>query len=130
MDKTVKKKVAKATIENPIKDIRFSVIRKRNSANDAETLDGFHVDRADWILFDGKIVHCAPYDNHFLYEDPSGKPHRWHQMCTCGSPAVCVGYKAYERDGSVTTSSESSAPGEMFVCYIHATTGRHADGSQ
>jgi hypothetical protein len=130
MDKTVKKKVAKATIENPIKDIRFSVIRKRNSANDAETLDGFHVDRADWILFDEKIVHCAPYDNHFLYEDPSGKPHRWHQMCTCGSPAVCVGYKAYERDGSVTTSSESSAPGEMFVCYIHATTGRHADGSQ
>jgi hypothetical protein len=130
MDKTVKKKVAKATIENPIKDIRFSVIRKRNSANDAETLDGFHVVRADWILFDEKIVHCAPYDNHFLYEDPSGKPHRWHQMCTCGSPAVCVGYKAYERDGSVTTSSESSAPGEMFVCYIHATTGRHADGSQ
>ena len=130
MKKPVKKVVDATAIDNPIKDIRFSVIRARGEANKAETLDGFHVVRADWIFFDNKLVHCAPYDNHFIYEDPTGKPHRWHQMCTCGSPAVCVGYKAYERDGSVTTSAESTAPGEMFVCYIHAVTGRHAEGSQ
>ena len=116
-------------MQNPISDIRFSVIRVKGDANKAETLDGFTVRRVKRIMFDNKWVMCAPYDNHFLYEDPSGKPHRWLQMCTCGSPAVCVGYKAYKRDGSPTTAAESTTPGEQFVCYIHATTGRHADGS-
>ena len=129
MDKTVKKTEDKA-IANPIKDIRFSVIRVHNSANEAETLDGHKVYRKKWLYFDNRLVHCTEYDNHFIYDDPSGKPYRWHQMCSCGSPSVCVGYKAYVRDGSPTTASESTAPGEAFVCYIHAITGRHADGSQ
>ena len=115
-------------MDNPIKDIRFSVIRVHNDANEAETLDGYKVTRKKWVLFDDKLVLCAPYDNHFIYEDPSGKIHRWLQLCTCGSPAVIVGYKAYKQDASPTTTADSTTPGEMVVCYIHAVTGKHADG--
>ena len=132
MDKIVKK-MSEQTIDNPIKDIQFSVIRKWGDANNAETLDGLKVERIEYLFFDDKIearmVKCAPYDNHFIYEDSSGKPNRWVQMCTCGSSAVCVGYKGYKRDASPTTSADSTRPGEMFVCYLHATTGNHADGS-
>ena len=116
-------------MENPIKDIRFSVIRARGDVNRAETLDGYKVTRTKQLFFNDKLVLCAPYDNHFIYEDPSGKSQRWLQMCTCGSPAVCVGYKAYAEDSSPTTRADSTDPGEMFVCYIHAVTGRHAEGS-
>ena len=128
MDKIVKKAEEK-TIDNPIKDIRFSVIRKHNSATEAETLDGIIVKKQKWLMFDNELVFCADYGVHFLYEDHSGKPFRWIQMCTCGSNAVCVGYNAYKQDASVTTAAESTDPGKMFVCFIHATTGRHADGS-
>ncbi len=96
-------------------------------------MDGLKVERVEWIFFDDKIdarlVKCAPYDNHFIYEDTSGKLNRWVQMCTCGGPAVLAGYKAYKRDASPTTSMDSTRPGEMFVCYSHATTGKHAEGS-
>jgi hypothetical protein len=129
MDKTVNK-LSDQTIANPIKDIRFSVIRKHNSATEAETLDGIIVKKQKWLMFDNELVFCADYGVHFIYEDVSGKPYRWLQMCTCGSSAVCVGYKAYKKDASVTTAAESTDPGKMFVCYIHAVTGRHADGSQ
>ena len=116
-------------MENPIKDMKFSVIRVHNSANKAETLDGYTVYRNNQLFFDGKLVFCAPYDNHFIYEDTSGKIHRWLQMCTCGSFAYCVGYKGYKRDGSPTTKAESTDAGQMFVCHAHATTGKHADWS-
>ena len=116
-------------MDNPIKDIRFSVIRKHNSANEAETLDGYKVKREKFLFFDDRLVHCAEYDSHFIYEDPSGKVNRWLQMCSCGSHAVCVGYNVYKKDASPTTRAESTAPGEMFVCWVHATTGRHADGA-
>ena len=129
MKKPVKKVADATAIDNPIKDIRFSVIRKHNSATEAETLDGIKVYKEKWLFFDNELVFCADYGVHFIYEDKSGKPYRWVQMCTCGANAVCVGYKAYERDASVTTAAESTHPGKMFVCYIHAITGRHADGS-
>ena len=129
MKKPVKKVADATAIDNPIKDIRFSVIRKHNSATEVETVDGIKVYKEKWLLFDNELVFCADYGVHFIYEDKSGKPYRWVQMCTCGANAVCVGYKAYERDASVTTAAESTHPGKMFVCYIHAITGKHADGT-
>ena len=116
-------------MENPIKDIRFSIIRQWGDANTAETLDGIKVHRRENLFFDDRIVKCAPYEVHFIYEDISGKPFRWIQMCTCGSFAACVGYKGYKGDSSPTTLADSTRPGELFICYIHATTGKHADGS-
>ena len=103
----------------------FSVVRSLNDLGEAETLDGYKVYREDKIFIHawGRFVICAPYDNHFIYEDKSGKPNRWAHMCTCGSAAIVVGSKAYAKDASPTDT------GELLVCMLHAQYGSHADGS-
>lgn len=66
----------------------------------------------------GSIL-CAPYDNHFIFRDV--RKLGWTLFCTCGSPAVIIGYEAYKKDAS---------PGaELLVCYAHAGGNKHADGS-
>lgn len=67
-----------------------------------------------------RMVQCAPYDNHFIYETEEINSSRY--MCTCGSMAVLVGYNAYKHDASPTPT------GELMVCYFHAQTGHHANG--
>ncbi len=71
-------------------------------------------------------VKCAPYDNHFIYKDM--RRHSWTTFCTCGSPAVVVGFDVYKKD--------ASAQGAMLVCLFHASEREnpkysftHADGS-
>ncbi len=104
----------------------FSIIHHRGMQNSAVTLDGYKVERRDFVYIKnhGK-VRCAPYDNHFVYLDPKpvrfGEPERWFALCTCGSPAVIIGTKAYAHLGS--------PEGWMLVCHMHTMTGRHADGS-
>lgn len=104
-----------------------SKIKHKGDPNTATTLDNFKVEREEHLYYPEptkeRFVKCAPYDNHFLYRDPSGKPGRWWAMCTCGSPAVIVGYNAYRSDSSPTRT------GELVVCYQHVQTGLHADGS-
>lgn len=108
----------------------FAIIHHRGSLNEAETADGHRVYKQKSLLFpEHGWVLCAPYDNHFTFIDPTDVIGRWSPMCSCGSPAVIVGYNAYRKDASATTSAESTIPGEMVVCYLHATTGKHADMS-
>jgi hypothetical protein len=102
----------------------FSIIRHHNSPNDAVTADGVKVYRSskifvpEWVAY----IRCAPYDTHFIYEDKSNKVGRWALMCTCGSPAIIVGYNVYKKDASNS--------GAMIVCNQHASTGRHVGGAQ
>lgn len=113
----------------------FSIIKRYLSPNSAETLDGHIVKREDRIFLRDpsqwiRWVACAPYDNHFIYKDPeydNGTLGRSALMCTCGSMAVIAGYNAYRKDASPATDSKN--PGELLVCYFHANTGKHADGS-
>lgn len=104
----------------------FAIIKHFNSPNFATTVDGHTVERKETIFIPdwGAFVRCASYDDHFVYEDPEavkGKKGRWYHMCSCGSPAVIVGYAGYKGDASKDTMP-------MLVCYIHATTGLHATG--
>lgn len=62
---------------------------------------------------------CAPYDNHFVFMD--ARRRGWTLFCTCGSIACVVGYDAYKND--------ASPQGQLLVCYYHAATGKHTDGS-
>ena len=103
----------------------FSVVRNLNDLGEAETLDGYKVYRKDKIFIRawGRFVMCPSYDNHFIYEDRSGKKNRWAHMCTCGSAAVVVGSKAYAKDASPTNT------GELLVCLLHAQYGHHTDNS-
>lgn len=107
------------------KDLSFSIVHHRGSPNEATTLSGDKVFRTEKIFFleMARFVACAPYDNHFVYDNPSKKSGMWTPMCTCGSPAVIVGYNAYKQDAS------PSENGEMIVCLSHAQTGKHADGT-
>lgn len=102
-----------------------SIIKHKGDPNTAITLDGYKVTRQETIFIPEmmEMMKCAPYDNHFIYEDPSHKPGRWAFMCTCGGPAVYVGASAYRSQGSPTKS------GHLLVCYYHLATGKHTDGS-
>lgn len=70
-------------------------------------------------LGDMGVTPCAPYDSHFIFMDDRRKG--WILFCTCGSPAVAVGYDAYKHD--------ASPQGQLLVCYFHAASGKHTDGS-
>ncbi len=69
----------------------------------------------------GTEVMCAPYDNHFIFEVPK-RIKGVSLMCSCGSPAVTVGAKAYAH-----LSDHKDA---MLVCYHHTALGTHSDGSK
>lgn len=101
----------------------FSIIKHAGIVSSAVTLDGKQVYRTDKIWWVDKLVDVVQYDNHFIYPDMSKKRGRWWAMCTCGAPAVVVGYNAYKQDASPT------ATGEMVVCMFHAQNGKHSDGS-
>src|SRR3989304_5066219 len=114
-----------------LKNASFAIIKHYNSPNSATTLDGDEVERMEQVYWKAanRMVACAPYDNHFVYVDPSTKKGRWNLMCTCGSPSIVAGYSAYIKDTSPTTKHQSSIPGELLVCYHHVQYGKHADGS-
>lgn len=112
----------------------FNIIRVAGIPQEATTSDGHKIHRSDKIFVPDffRFVVCAPYDNHFLYEDPEfkkGTIGRWFAMCTCGSTAVVVGHNAYKEDSSPTSGS-GIRTGEMLVCYHHAQYGKHADGTK
>ena len=114
---------------------KFSIIKHYLSPNSAVTMEGHTVVRKDKIWLDdpngyGRFVACAPYDNQYIYLDPEyarGVVGKCATMCTCGSMAVIVGYNVYKQDAS--PALDSTNPGEMLICYHHATFGRHSDGS-
>lgn len=100
----------------------FSIIKQRGDPDEATTLDKYKVTRKEKVFLPefGGWVRCAPYSSHFVYLDPTGKKGRWFASCTCGSPAVVVGYDAYRRD-------QSANEGTMLVCLYHAQHGYHTN---
>jgi len=103
----------------------MNIIKHLNSPNEAITHSGKRVVRQNKLWFNElrRFVNCAPYDNHFCYDNPDNSKAQWTPMCTCGSPAGIVGYNAYKTDSSPSDN------GELVVCLSHAMRGTHADGS-
>ena len=91
----------------------FSIIHHKGRVNKATTLDGVVVERQEQLFVEewGNFVPCAPYDEHFVYENPDTSQGSSSYMCTCGSVAVVVNP---ERDA-----------GRLFVCHFHETYGSH-----
>lgn len=77
-----------------------------------------------------RYVKCIDYDNHFVaLVDNFEKYHgAWFAYCSCGAPAVVLGYNAYKH-GASASSGEGIVPGEMLACYAHIQFGKHNDGS-
>lgn len=96
------------------------VVRHAGQLNWVE-VNGERIERGEQIhIGEYGWVKCAPYDNHFVYRYMKRKG--WTTFCTCGSPAVIVGYDAYKQ--------MASPQGMLLVCLSHTESGRHADGSQ
>ena len=84
------------------------------------TADGKVFTREKFIYIPNMgVVNCAPYDNHFIFRDLRHKG--WTLFCSCGAPAIVVGYDAYKKDGS--------NQGQLVVCMFHSSNNRHSDGS-
>jgi len=92
----------------------FNIIRHKGDAKEAKTLKQLTIKREESLLVPemNAFVKCAPYDNHFIYHDPS--PNQSAYMCTCGSPGVIA----------------PPEPTGLFVCLNHATYGFHTTGEK
>lgn len=97
------------------------VVRNLGDLKHARNVDGQMVYRQDEIFLQsyGYPVRCLNTDNHFVF-----KSHRLGAgtVCTCGSPAVTLGYHAYYKYSSYIGN-------EVLCCHYFFETGRHADGS-
>ncbi len=91
----------------------FSIIHHRGRVDKATTLHGETVERQEQLLVPewSRFVPCAPYDEHFVYENPDEAEGSSAYMCTCGSPAV--------------VANPEHEPRASFVCLFHATYGSH-----
>lgn len=91
----------------------FGIVHHRGRVNRATTLHGDIVERQEQIFIEewGGFVPCAPYDEHFVYENPDQTPGASSFMCTCGSAAVVV--------------NPERGAGRLFVCLFHQTYGSH-----
>ena len=92
----------------------FSVIKHKGRVMKATTLQGYPVERQDYLYVEewGGFVTCAPYEEHFLYENPDQSIGSSSYMCTCGSAAV--------------VANPEKGEAALFVCLFHATYGSHA----
>ena len=91
----------------------FNIVRWLGEPKQTRTLKGKQVRREEKLFVPewGAFVPCAPYDDHFVYLNPDTSAGSPSYMCTCGSAAVVVNHESAAR---------------LFVCYIHASTGKHA----
>jgi len=101
----------------------MNIIRSHGTPDKVTLADGTVIyrdpDERMFIPEYGTFIKCAPYSTHFLFTVPV-RIKGAGMLCSCGSPAVIVGAKAY--------AHLSSFKEAMVVCQFHTTNNRHADG--
>lgn len=109
--------------------IATKAVRTVGDAKVATLYDGTKVYRSDGLYVEGYgLVKTAKTELHFVYETPAHMK-GWGLYCTCGSIAGVVGYGAYSKLASPTST------GYIIACIRHLSTknnvgvGEHADGS-
>lgn len=100
-----------------------SVIKHWNDPNNAVTLNGIPVRREKSIWLDSyqTWLPVLPQSMHFCFRDMS-VPRGTTLFCTCGSPAIVVGYEAYRKYNSYLGA-------EVIACHHFIQYGQHSDGS-
>ena len=100
-----------------------NIVHHRGDLNKV-TVKGKVIHRPEYVFLDLHgtgfpfKIKCAPYDNHFVFKDPTVTI-GWTTFCTCGAISVVTGWDAYKQD--------ASPQGALLVCYSHAQTGKHND---
>lgn len=100
-----------------------NIIRNHNDPNHAVTLGGHPVNREKeiFLLSYKQWFPVLQTSMHFCFRDPS-VPRGTTLFCTCGAPAIIVGYDAYKRYSSFIGN-------EVIICHNFIQYGQHADGS-
>lgn len=100
-----------------------NIIRSHNDPKNAITLGGQHVERLGEIYLPSHHANIPVLQTsmHFCFRDPT-VPRGTTLFCTCGSPAIVVGYEAYKR-------LNSHIGNEVISCHHYIQYGVHADGS-
>ena len=99
------------------------IIRNHNDPNRAVTLFGKEVYREKEIYLPSHhaVIPVLQTSMHFCFRDGS-QPRGSTLFCTCGAPAVVVGYEAYRKYTSFIAN-------EVIACHNFIQYGVHADGS-
>lgn len=99
------------------------VIRNHNDPNHARTLGGRDVYREKEIYLPSYHSNLPVLQTsmHFCFRDAS-QPRGSTLFCTCGSPAIVVGYEGYKM-------YQSFIGNEVISCLHFIQYGRHSDGS-
>ena len=110
------------------------ILHRAGDLKSAVTADGEVVRRQEELYASPEygMVKVAGYDNQFVFIDPGyekGIVGRSKFMCSCGSLAVIVGANVYSKDASPSQAGDGGKSGQLLVCWMHASTGKHADGS-
>lgn len=98
-----------------------NVVRNLGDAKRTRNVDGEEVERQDYIFLStfGYAVPCLNTDTHFVFKS---KRLGVATLCTCGSPAMAVGYNGYKRFASFMGT-------EVLACHNLIQYGVHSDGS-
>lgn len=99
-----------------------NIIRSHNDPRNAITLGGMHVHRETSIYLPSyqQSLPVLQTSMHFCFRDAT---HFGTTLfCTCGSPAIVVGYEAYNKLNSFIGA-------EVIVCHNYIQYHVHSDGS-
>lgn len=101
------------------------IIRNHNDPNSAVTLNGRRVERLKEIYLPSEAYRRAlpvlQTSMHFCFRDPD-VARGTTLFCTCGSPAIIIGYDAYKKHSSYLGN-------EVISCHSFIQYGVHSDGS-
>jgi len=100
-----------------------NLIRSHNDPKNAITLGGQHVHREDRIFLPSHNSNLPVLQTsmHFCFRDAS-VPRGTTLFCTCGSPAIVVGFEGYKK-------YQSFIGNEVIACHYFIQYGVHSDGS-
>ena len=99
------------------------IIRNHNDPNHAITLGGIAVQREKQLFLKSyrQWFPVLGTSMHFCFSDYT-QPRGTTIFCTCGAPAIIVGYEGYKKYNSFIGS-------EVIACHNFIMYGLHADGS-
>lgn len=100
-----------------------NIIRSHNDPQHAVTLGGMEVRREKNIYLPSHqaVVPVLQTSMHFCFRDAT-QPRGSTLFCTCGSPAIVIGYEGYKKYNSFIGV-------EVIACHSFIQYGVHADGS-
>ena len=106
------------------------IVRNQGDLQQATLPDGTIVRRQEYLVVNGELVKCINSELHFVYETPDTHTYKgWGLWCSCGSIAGVVGYSAYSKLASPSSTGKLVACVRLLTTKQNTGIAEHADGS-